>query len=119
MKTLSLVVRKRKTENGSFNSFSAKVGDLWYTVKFTQDCLPPPVINLGDNRQRAFIKLDAECLFDVKKAEKDTDFNTLYVSTYKALSESETEIAKEAEIKIAKEWEEKRMRERISFLEEL
>ncbi|WP_416872696.1 hypothetical protein [Helicobacter ganmani] len=119
MKTLSLIVRKRKTENGSFNSFSAKVGDLWYTVKFTQDCSPPPVINLDGNRQRAFVKLDAECLFDVKKAEKDTDFNVLYVSTYKALSESETEIAKEAEVRSAKEWEEKRMRDRMNFLEEL
>lgn len=119
MKTLSLIVRKRKKDTGAFNSFSAKVGDLWYTVKFRQDCAPPPVISVGNDRLRAFIKLDGECSFDVKKAEKDTDFNVLYVSEYIALSDSEVEAAKAAEKKIIDEFEEKRRRDRISFLNEL
>lgn len=119
MKTLTLIVRKRKTEKGSFNSFSVKVGDLWYAVKFTQDCSPPPVINLNGNRQRAFIKLDDECSFDVRKAEKDTDFNILYVSNYVELRSDEIEAAKANEEKFINELEDKRREARISFLEEL
>lgn len=119
MKTLTLIVRKRKTEKGSFNSFSTKVGDLWYTVKFTQDCSPPPVINFGGERLRAFIKLNNECNFDVKKAEKDTDFNVIYVSDFIDLREDEIEIAKKAEEKAIDELEDRRRLARISFLDEL
>lgn len=119
MKTLSLIVRKRKTDKGSFNSFSAKVGGLWYAVKFTQGCTPPPVISLGGDRLRAFIKLNEKSNFDVKKAEKDTDFNTLYVSDYEALSDAEVEAAKAVEKKIIDEFNEKRVRDRISFLDEI
>lgn len=119
MKTLSLIVRKRKTEKGSFNSFSIKVGELWYAVKFTQDCLPPTVFTLSGGRQRAFIKLDNECSFDVKKAEKDTDFNVIYVTKYIDLRSDEIDAAIKAEEAIIKEFEDARKDARISFLAEL
>lgn len=119
MKTLSLIVRKRKTEKGSFNSFSTKVGELWYTVKFTQDCLPPAVFTIGGNRQRAFIKLDDGCSFDVKKAEKDTDFNALYVSNYIDLRSDEIDAAIKAEELLIKDFEDKRRDARISFLADI
>lgn len=112
---LTLIVKKRETENGKkFNSYSTLRGEKWYSVKFVKDCPPPQVVSIEENVKRAFISLKADSKFDIR--ESDVNRSTVFVETYEPVTGADFDRVVTVEKQKCEEYRKAREKARMDFL---
>lgn len=119
----TLICKKRESDDGLRKWVNYSMvkgakngkGGTWYNVKFVKDCAAPQVHKIAEGVGRAFIELDATCTYDIKE---QASGNTLFVESYKNLTDDTLKEHIAAETKRVEEYRAEREKARKNFLDD-
>lgn len=110
----TLICKKREAEDGrKWVNFSMLRGKKWYNVKFVKECAPPQVQKIAEGVGRAFIDLTPDDKYDIREQGSNA---TLFVESYKNLSEDALKKCVADEIAKVEKYRADHEKARVDFL---